>query len=91
MAKTAAEVYEERGRREGRIEGRQEGRIEGRREGETEGRHETLLYQMRTKFGALPASVITKVRAIKEASELDRLSARILSATPLQEMGLTND
>jgi len=89
MAKTAAEVYEERGRREGRIEGRRVGKIEGRRVGEFEGQRRTLLYQMRRKFGALPDAVVTKVEAIQSVAELDRPSERILMASSLEEMGLT--
>src|SRR5579872_346189 len=75
MAKTAAEVYEERGR------------IEGRREGEIEGRRETLLETLEYRFGPLPDGVRAKVETLSER-QLREHMRRALEARALRDVGL---
>jgi len=47
----------------------------------------TLLRLMRQEFGTLPQAVEENVAAIEDASRLDDLLARILTAASIAEMG----
>jgi hypothetical protein len=58
----------------------------GRQEGIQQGIQEMLLHQLEVKFGAVPESALTQVRAMSGA-QLTRLSERLLDATTLAEMG----
>jgi len=90
MAKTAAEVYEERGRKQGWIEGRREGEIEGRREGKIEGQRKMLLQALEFRFGTVPEEVRKTVEALSEPQLAEYLQ-RALEASSLAEVGLVND
>jgi len=70
MAKTSAEVLHEK----------------GRAEGEARGKRETLLRQLRRKFGALPQDVEQRIQALTEVSQMDELLDRILTAASIGEM-----
>ncbi len=76
IARTSAEELIEKGKEIGR----EEGRIAATRE--------TLLRQMRQKFGVLSPSLEARVTAMNDASHLDDLLVRILTAISPQEMGL---
>ena len=52
------------------------------------GKRESLLRQMRRKFGDLPDEVIRRIEAIKDSEELDRLSDRIFDGATLEELHL---
>ena len=52
------------------------------------GKRESLLRQMRRKFGDLPDEVIRRVEALKDSDELDRLSDRIFDGATLDELDL---
>lgn len=69
----------EEGRREGLREGLREGRAEGRREGGREARRQTLIKQLRLKFGELPAEDVARVEAADEET-LERYLERVLTA-----------
>lgn len=73
----------ERLRAEGRAEGRAKGRAEGRAKGRAEGRAELVLKQLGLRFGELPESAVSAVRAAS-ASELDALAERVLTARSLK-------
>jgi len=60
-----------------------------REEGLIEGKRDTLLRQLAAKFGPLSQETITKVTAVPSGAELDAHLERILSATALEEMGLS--
>lgn len=74
---TIAELLEEKGLKRGLERGHREGRLEGRQE--------ALLVLLGTRFGALPADVITKVRESSEA-QLDDWLKRILTAPTLNDV-----
>ena len=69
-------------------QGQEKGREEGLRVGVTERKRETLLTQMRRKFGPLPAPVTAYVQSIESAEVFDRLLEQILTAATLEEMQL---
>ena len=52
------------------------------------GKRDTLLQQLRLKFGELPESVVARVQELDTSEELETLLARILTAGSLSEMGL---
>ncbi len=72
MARTSAEELIEKGREIGLIAGKRE----------------ALLRLMRQKFGALPSELETQVTTMNDASRIDDLLLRVLTATSLEEMGL---
>lgn len=79
-------VYEQRG-----IEkGLQQGMQQGMQQGILRGRRDMLLDLLHAKFGELPAGVAARVEAVEEEAELRRLSALVLTAASLDEMGLTS-
>lgn len=57
-------------------------RVEGRLKGLAEGQRSTLLRQLRSRFGALPADVIARVLAA-DGAQLDLWTERILTAPTL--------
>jgi predicted transposase YdaD len=67
----------EEGRQEGRLEGRLEGRQEGRREGLHDGAAETLLRQLRRRFGVLTADHEDRVRSLT-SPQLEDLADAVL-------------
>jgi flagellar biosynthesis/type III secretory pathway protein FliH len=89
-------VYEERGIQKGIEKGIAEGIEKGIAEGVEmgmargilEGKKETLLDQLRQKFGELPEAVEARVRAIETLNELDGMLRQILTANSFTEMGL---
>jgi hypothetical protein len=68
---------------------RKEARLEGRVEGRLEGRRDMLLKQMTFRFGRLPEEVRSRVQQVTSTKELDRLTRKVLSASSLQDMGLS--
>jgi predicted transposase/invertase (TIGR01784 family) len=66
-------------------EAQAQGRAEGREEGRAEGRVELLVQLLESKFGQLPDETRARVSRANEA-ELKRWSAKILSATSLDEV-----
>jgi predicted nucleotidyltransferase/HEPN domain-containing protein len=84
---------EARGRQEGLREGEARGRQEGLREGEARGRQEGMREErqrlitqlLETKFGALPADVLSKLQHGSQ-EELDEWGKRLLTAASLDEV-----
>jgi hypothetical protein len=64
------------------------GLAKGRQQGLVEGKRDSLLKQMRRRFGELPEGVVARIESISNADELDDLSFRILDARSLEEMGI---
>ena len=64
-----------------------EARREGKNEGRVEGMREVLLGLMKQRFGRVPLKVRAQVKALDSKEELQRLSAKLLSAGSLEEMG----
>lgn len=62
--------------------GRLQGLAEGERKGLAEGQRRTLLRLLRTRFGALPADVVARIRAA-DAAQLDLWTDRVLTAPTL--------
>ncbi|MBI3270896.1 MAG: hypothetical protein HYZ53_17980 [Planctomycetes bacterium] len=60
----------------------------GESRGERRAKRETLLAQMRAKFGPLPRGVARKVAAVGNSRRLDALLRRVLTAASPEEMGL---
>lgn len=61
----------------------------GERRGEIRARRETLLRLLRAKFGSLPRGTAQRVRDFDSVARLDALLKRILTASSIEEMGLT--
>jgi hypothetical protein len=57
-------------------------------EGKIEGKRSLLLLQLREKFPNLPGTVENCLRELKDDTELDRLSVRLLKARTLADLGL---
>jgi hypothetical protein len=68
-----------------RREGRKEGEKKGRKEGHKEGRYAVLLRQLTTRFGALDAAVVTRVRSASDEA-LDLWIDRVLVAGSIDEV-----
>jgi hypothetical protein len=66
----------------GVVEGFGKGRLEGVLEGEARGRAETLLRQLRKRYGAVPDTVIDRVHAAG-IEDLDRWADAVLDAPSL--------
>ncbi|HKV08679.1 MAG TPA: Rpn family recombination-promoting nuclease/putative transposase [Thermoanaerobaculia bacterium] len=80
--------WERKIRQESLREGRREGRQEGRQEGQIEGLQKAILEMLRQRFGPVPQAVRQHVREMSSASDLTKLTRRILTASSLQETGL---
>ncbi len=59
-----------------------------RKEGRLEGTRQTLLRQMRQRFGRIPKRVQEQVNALSSLRDLEKIADRILTAGSLQELGL---
>jgi predicted transposase YdaD len=70
------------------VKGIEEGKALGKAEGKAEGKRETLLRQMRVKFGPIPESVETQIKGINNPEILDEIADRVLFANSLEEMKL---
>ena len=53
------------------------------------GKRESLLRQMRRKFGNLSDEVVKRVEAVTDSDELDRLFDRVVDSSSLEELDLT--
>ncbi|HLK56051.1 MAG TPA: DUF4351 domain-containing protein [Chthonomonadaceae bacterium] len=71
-------VYEQRGIEKGIEQGIEQGIVRGKRE--------TLLRQLRLKFGDLPEGLQARIEALSDPDELDLLSDRIITAQNLEEV-----
>ncbi len=80
-------IFEERAIRKGRKLGRQEGRQEGKVEGVLQGKRETLLRQLRHRFGELTDEMIARIERIENPADLDSLADKVLDAHSLEDMG----
>ena len=65
------------------------GRKEGRREGLEQGARRVLLRLLGQRFGQLPDSVRRRVAEIDSVERLTRLAERVLTASSLEDVGLT--
>ena len=82
MGKTMADVLMERGR----TEGERKGRTEGRTEAAIETRQQTLVRQLRRRFGDVPASAVSAVEATTDVEQLDTWLDRLVTASTLDEL-----
>lgn len=82
MARTSAEELIEQGMKIGEERGEQRGEVRGR----IAAKRETLLQQMRLKFGPLPAAVEATLGELADVARIDDLLVRILTATSLDQM-----
>ncbi len=80
MELTWADKLMEKGRKKGQKEGQKAGVIKGKRE--------TLLRQLAAKFGELPQEIAAKAKGMS-AAELDSVLDRLLTATSLNDLGLS--
>jgi hypothetical protein len=76
VAKTIAQEMEEKGRRK------------GRREEAISARQQTLLRQLRTRFGELPEPTAAAVRASRDVGQLDAWLERFAVARTLEDVGI---
>ncbi len=80
--------WEEEAMKKGVSQGVSKGIIQGMEQGLTRGKRETLLRQMKRKFGDLPENVIICLQNVDKAEVLDELADRVLDAKSLEEMRL---
>jgi hypothetical protein len=81
MGRTIAEALRE--------EGKRKGRREGKREGVVEGKQETLVFQLRRKFGRRLTPAITAViEGTREVRTLDGWLGNVLDADTLEDVGI---
>lgn len=64
------------------------GMEQGLEQGLVRGKRETLLRQLRRRFGDLPPEAVARVEAIADEAELDACLDQILTAATLEEMDL---
>ncbi|MBI3270549.1 MAG: hypothetical protein HYZ53_16190 [Planctomycetes bacterium] len=83
-----AEKAEKRGIKLGERQGIKLGERKGIKLGESLAKRQTLLAQMRAKFGPLPRGAARQVSAIATPRRLDTLLRRVLTAETLSDMGL---
>ena len=69
--------------------GEKRGEKRGEERGEIRGKRTTLLRQIELKFGELPRPLKMRLSRIRKAEEIDRLLGLVLTASSLDEMGLT--
>jgi len=80
MGKSMADVLMERGERKGRTEGRTEAAIKTRQE--------TLVRQLRKRFGDVPRGVVRAVQATTDVAQLDDWLDRFATADTLDDLGI---
>ena len=90
MGKTFAQVLEERGIERGIEKGIEEGIEKGIERGIEKGkltsRRETLLRQLRRRFGRLPDELVETIERTDDLDQLDTWLDRVVSAKNLDEM-----
>src|SRR5262249_21771013 len=74
-----------------REEGLKKGLKEGRKEGEIRGRKQTLLRQLRNRFGELPPETVDTIKAAEDIKQLDAWLDRVVSARTLGQMKIGPD
>jgi hypothetical protein len=67
---------------QGRVEGEAKGRVEGEAKGRVEGEAKALVKLLTAKFGGVPESVHSRIRAAS-VEELDAWIERVLTAPTL--------
>jgi len=83
MGKTMADVLVEKGRTEGRAEGRTEAAVGTRQQ--------TLVRQLRRRFGDVPAEVVNTVQATSDVDQLDDWLDRLVTADTLDELEIREE
>ena len=77
-----------RGEKRGEKLGEKRGLKRGEKRGEMRAKRETLLAQMRARFGRLPMAITRKVVRIGEPRRFDVLLKRVVTVQTLDDMGL---
>jgi recombination-promoting nuclease RpnB len=68
---------------------REEGKIEGKIEGHLEGKQQTLVLQLRHKFGRkVSTAMVSQIEKTKDANQLDEWLCNVATAATLEEVGL---
>ncbi len=78
----------ERGKAIGVEQGKAIGVEQGKAIGEAGAKRQTLLRQLRAKFGALPEEAVLRIEDESDLALLDALLERILTAATIEELGL---
>lgn len=78
MGKSMADVLMERGEQKGRAEGRTEAAVETRQQ--------TLVRQLRKRFGDVPRGVVRAVESTIDVARLDDWLDRLVTADTLDEL-----
>ena len=85
MMQTMADVLQEKGRKEGL----QKGREEGMRAEKLQSRKETLVRQLRLRFGRVPRAVKQVIQATDEVARLDAWLDNFVTAQTLADVGIS--
>lgn len=70
-------------------EGVAEGLKEGLTQGEVRALRQTLLRQLRRRFGIVPTEIVGTIEASKDIEQLDEWLDRFATASTLEEVGIT--
>jgi len=81
-------TWAEQLKKEGLEMGLERGLEQGREQGREQGARQTLLRQLRVRFGPLSDDVKRRVEAIRSLERLNEIAEQILVARSLEEMGL---
>ena len=84
MGRSIAEALRE----EGKVEGKAEGKAEGQAEERLASRRETLLRQLRVRFGEVPAELAQVIQQTEDPAQLDHWLDRVVLAKKLGEIGI---
>ena len=69
-------------------EGREEGRQKGREEEAVQSRQQTLLRQLRRRFGDVPETIASVVNACRSVEQLDSWLDNLVMASSLHGVGI---
>jgi predicted transposase YdaD len=83
MIRSMADVLEEQGMKKGLEQGRMEGQLSKSQE--------TLLRQLRIRFGRLPRAVVQTIRATQDVQRLDTWLERFADASTLADVGIGDE
>ncbi len=84
-AEAYADSREEQGEIRGKIRGEIKGEIKGKIEGEIKGKIDSLIHILTKRLGPLPDNIMTKITALKDLAEIDRLADIALDVPSLEQ------
>lgn len=84
MGKTIAEALRDEGHTEGRVRGHAEGLIEGR----VQNARDTLVRQLRKRFGEVPQDIADRIEGTSDLEQLTTWLDQVVTAESVEDMGI---